>query len=360
MNETPTYVESKDSSINISEMIGVKGIVLLLCTACAIAKSKSDRARSARWISGKALRTIVEEYSDLTEFKELVRPILIPRMPDTEGSTRVRNYLVNFLRALNWHIEEDVFQDDTPWGRKTFVNIIATQDPRKPKKMVLASHYDSKNITDRNGREFIGATDSAVPCAILLDIAIQLNCLFEKAQGEKARDITPQIVFFDGEEAYNTWTATDSIYGARHLAQKWEQENKLQDIDIFVLLDLIGTSDVQFHNFFPQTSNAFELLARKEQHLKKDKLLSDNNRILFNTHPYYGGGIEDDHIPFLHRNVPILHLISAPFPSVWHRMSDDAAHIDYHTTEDFNKVFRVFVASYLHLDALHTQCRRKK
>lgn len=165
-------------------------------------------------------------------------------------------------------------------------------------------------------------------------------------------------------------------------------------------------------NWFPFT----------EQHLKKDKLLSDNNRILFNTHPYYGGGIEDDHIPFLHRSkssnvffrlppltktvhtfinffliyvplydnkmllkrstvvyfthsllfymsvhfyfcgadVPILHLISAPFPSVWHRMSDDAAHIDYHTTEDFNKVFRVFVASYLHLDALHTQCRRKK
>lgn len=33
--------------------------------------------------------------------------------------------------------------------------------------------------------------------------------------------------------------------------------------DIFVLLDLIGTTDVQFHNFFPQTSNAFELLARK-------------------------------------------------------------------------------------------------
>lgn len=51
--------------------------------------------------------------------------------------------------------------------------------------MVLAAHYDSKNITDRNGKEFIGATDSAVPCAILLDIARQLNCLFEKAQGEK-------------------------------------------------------------------------------------------------------------------------------------------------------------------------------
>lgn len=53
-----------------------------------------DRARSARWISGKALRTIVEEYTDLNAFKELVRPILIPRMPDTEGNTRVRNVSV--------------------------------------------------------------------------------------------------------------------------------------------------------------------------------------------------------------------------------------------------------------------------
>nr|XP_022332143.1 glutaminyl-peptide cyclotransferase-like [Crassostrea virginica]XP_022332144.1 glutaminyl-peptide cyclotransferase-like [Crassostrea virginica] len=341
-------------------MKGVKGIVLLLCAACAIAKSKSDRARSARWISGKALRTIVEDYSDLADFKNLLKPILIPRMPDTPGNTQVRNYLISKLRALNWHVEEDVFQDDTPYGRKTFVNIIATQDPRKPKKMVLAAHYDSKNLTDRNGREFIGATDSAVPCAILLDMATQLNCLFEKAQGEKARDITPQIVFFDGEEAYQTWTETDSIYGARHLAAKWQQEDVLKDIEIFVLLDLIGTNDVQFHNFFSQTSNAFELLAKKEQHLRKERLLSNNNRILFNIHQSYGGGIEDDHIPFLHRSVPILHLISAPFPSVWHRMSDDAAHIDYHTTQDFNKIFRVFVASYLHLDALHNQCRRKK
>lgn len=53
-----------------------------------------DRARSARWISGKALRTIVEEYTDLNAFKKLVQPILIPRMPDTEGNTRVRNVSV--------------------------------------------------------------------------------------------------------------------------------------------------------------------------------------------------------------------------------------------------------------------------
>lgn len=41
MNEILIYVEFKDSLINISEMIGVKGIVLLLCMVCVIVKFKS-------------------------------------------------------------------------------------------------------------------------------------------------------------------------------------------------------------------------------------------------------------------------------------------------------------------------------
>ena len=32
------------------------------------------------------------------------------------------------------------------------------------------------------------------------------------------------------------------------------------------------------------------------------------------------GGIEDDHIPFLRLGVPILHVISNPFPRVWHTL----------------------------------------
>lgn len=35
----------------------------------------------------------------------------------------------------------------------------------------------------------------------------------------------------------------------------------------------------------------------------------------------FGGGIEDDHIPFLRLGVDILHIIANPFPSVWHKLS---------------------------------------
>ena len=35
-------------------------------------------------------------------------------------------------------------------------------------------------------------------------------------------DLTLQLLFFDGEEAMFQWTATDSLYGSRHLAQQME------------------------------------------------------------------------------------------------------------------------------------------
>ena len=34
-------------------------------------------------------------------------------------------------------------------------------------------------------------------------------------------DVTLQMVFFDGEEAFVKWTRTDSLYGAIHIAEKW-------------------------------------------------------------------------------------------------------------------------------------------
>lgn len=53
-------------------------------------------------------------------------------------------------------------------------------------------------------------------------------------------DVTVQMLFLDGEEAYLEWTATDSLYGSRHLAEKWAYEvdpnspgTKLQNIVSF-------------------------------------------------------------------------------------------------------------------------------
>jgi len=48
-------------------------------------------------------------------------------------------------------------------------------------------------------------------------------------------------------------------------------------------------------------------------------------------------------------DVPVLHLISYPFPSVWHKVGDNADALDSSTVNNINKILRVFVAEYLNL-----------
>jgi len=47
--------------------------------------------------------------------------------------------------------------------------------------------------------------------------------------------------------------------------------------------------------------------------------------------------------------VPIVHLISYPFPSVWHTAADNENVLNYPTINNVNKILRVFVAEYLNL-----------
>ena len=81
------------------------------------------------------------------------------------------------MNKIGWTVSEDSFTDTTPLGDKTFVNMIAVHDPAVSRRLTLACHYDSKLYTDV---EFIGATDSAVPCALMIDVARALNSSLTK------------------------------------------------------------------------------------------------------------------------------------------------------------------------------------
>jgi glutaminyl-peptide cyclotransferase len=171
-------------------------------------------------------------------------------------------------------------------------------------------------------------------------------------------DLSIMFVFFDGEEAFVEWGPKDSIYGARHLAQKWEDEDFLTKIDIFMLLDLLGSPDPTFYNLNPETLTWYQRLSGIEDFLSDAHLMNRYTTSgmttrapnkFFNQYSIHAG-IEDDHVPFMKRGVPILHLIPVPFPTVWHKFDDDRSAVDVETTENLMKVFRIFIAEYLHLD----------
>ncbi len=112
-----------------------------------------------------------------------------------------------------------------------------------------------------------------------------------------------------------------------------------------VLLDLLGAENPTFYSYIASGDRWFKHAASIEQRLKNANLLSTNNQIFSSS--FAAGGIEDDHVPFMKRNVPILHLIPSPFPHVWHTNGDDKSILHYPTIDDLNKILRVFVLEYL-------------
>lgn len=73
---------------------------------------------------------------------------------------------------------------------------------------------------------FIGATDSAAPCAMIMHAARSVDeALSRKWDAMQAEGMSGleeekgvQILFLDGEEAFLSWTDSDSLYGARYVS----------------------------------------------------------------------------------------------------------------------------------------------
>ncbi|EDV97699.1 glutaminyl-peptide cyclotransferase [Drosophila grimshawi] len=294
------------------------------------------------------------EYSNLSDGQHLleaIKNIAIPRVVGTSNHSIVRQYIEQSLRDLDWHVELDSFHDKAPIkGTLHFSNIIATLNPQADRYLVLACHYDSKYMPDV---EFVGATDSAVPCAILLNVAKVLQQQLLPLHNSK---LSLMLIFFDGEEAFDQWGPKDSIYGARHLAQLWQEQGKLDRIDMLVLLDLLGAPDPNFYSFFSNTESWYMRLLDLETRLGQRHLLERyvssgvakrEPRRYFQPQGMYISRVEDDHVPFLQRNVPVLHLIPMPFPSVWHTPDDNESVIDYATTNNLALIIRLFILEYM-------------
>ncbi|CAA9965176.1 Peptide hydrolase [Pyrenophora teres f. maculata] len=323
----------------------------------------------------------------------LLAPILVPRVSGTKGNAAVRQHFVDFFKSQlpEWRIEMHNSTSTTPVSKGKevpFVNVIATRDPPGSlegdvSRLALVAHYDSK-LTPK---DFIGATDSAAPCAMILHIARSIDAALTKKWAAADKDDFEvkhrgvQILLLDGEEAFQSWTDTDSLYGARALAQDWESSfhmassiyrTPLDSIELFLLLDLLGAKSPQIPSYFKTTHWAYKHMANTEDRLRKLGLFKSvplpkskmaegerekprgNKPFLTDAHKednaFRGGFVQDDHVPFMARGVEILHMIPSPFPEVWHTAEDDGEHLDLNTVEDWTKLVMAFTAEWMELE----------
>lgn len=163
---------------------------------------------------------------------KLLAPILIPRVPGTEGQAKTQQHFVDFFQASlpEWELLWQNSTSKTPATGNNdipFSNLILRRDPPGSRegevgRLTLVAHYDSK----MDPKDFIGAIDSAAPCAMLMHIARSIEGALKSKWDAMAAgdgfdddlepDVGVQILLLDGEEAFVRWTQTDSLYGARY------------------------------------------------------------------------------------------------------------------------------------------------
>lgn len=187
---------------------------------------------SAVALSDDTLRSIPNPGADFDiHTGKLLAPILIPRVPGTEGQIKTQEHFARFFKEQlpEWTLTWQNSTSKTPaTGDKDvpFANMIYRRDPKwappgDVTRLTLVAHYDSK----LEPAGFIGAIDSAAPCAMLMHAARSIDEALTKKwkhmedRGDTDTSLEPavgiQIIFLDGEEAFHQWSDTDSLYGAR-------------------------------------------------------------------------------------------------------------------------------------------------
>ena len=238
-----------------------------------------------------------------------------PRWPTGPGHARAEEFLRNAFK--HDQLEEDAFTANTPIGPVPMRNFIVLFPGKKDGVIVLATHYET-NYPLRT-INFVGANDGGATTGLLMAIADQLR--LQTANGKKLDGYSVWLVFDDGEEAVanppysaDQWSASNSLYGTRHLAAKWYSDGSLKRIKAFILADMIGDKDLDILRESRSTDWLVDLMRKAVHKFGYDKYF-------FQTE----GAVEDDHLPFLNRGVPSIDVIDldyGPHNSYHHTAQD--------------------------------------
>jgi glutaminyl-peptide cyclotransferase len=199
------------------------------CTLLSLCSLLVSLASAYNDLSDDTLRKLPGPGDDFDIKKgSLLAPILVPRVSGTEGNVAVRQHFLDFFQSQlpEWRVELHNSTSTTPvsgGAEVPFVNVIATRDPPGSlqgdvSRLALVAHYDSKYTP----KGFIGATDSAAPCAMIMHVARSIDAALTSKWAAANHDDFDvdhkgvQILLLDGEEAFKSWTDSDSLYGARY------------------------------------------------------------------------------------------------------------------------------------------------
>ncbi len=211
-----------------------------------------------------------------------------PRALGSEGHKKTENYILAHLKGDQ--VERDDFEVTTAEGRFPVHNVIAKFPGTRDGIIVIASHYDTNWPLRKTN--YIGANDGGSSTALLLEIANQLR-------GKKREGYSIWLLWDDAEESMKLpWDDSESLYGVKHLADKWQADGTLKKMKAFLLEDMVGDADLNIERDLNSTQWLEDLIGQAAAQLG------------YQSHFFAREiAVTDDHIPLLGRGVACADLI---------------------------------------------------
>jgi glutaminyl-peptide cyclotransferase len=177
-----------------------------------------------------------------------------PRIPNTKAHEQAADYFVETFKRYGAQVTVQEFEAETYDGRKlNLKNIIASFNPEKSRRILLAAHWDTRPFSDKDDEKpsatFQGANDGASGVGVLLEVARVMHAT-------RLPDVGVDIIFFDGED----WGEKEGEQGTHQLtdglqewwclgSQYWAKNKHKPNYSAYygILLDMIGARNAQFH-----------------------------------------------------------------------------------------------------------------
>jgi glutaminyl-peptide cyclotransferase len=256
-----------------------------------------------------------------------------PRIPNTAAHKKTGDYFIAQLKTYGATVKVQEFTATTFTNQKISLrNIIASFNPDKKKRVLLAAHWDTRPVSSMDDENpnatFDGANDGASGVGVLLEVARTIS--------KQPTNVGIDIIFFDGEDwgfdsqDKGVWGSMKEpplpsgleswwCLGSQHWSKNKHAGNYTAAFGI--LLDMVGGKDAKF---------AYEGVSLDYAAGVVDKVWKSAAKLGFSNVfiTEKDGQMTDDHVFVnIHAKIPMIDIIS---------YAGDQGYGDFHHTQKDN------------------------
>lgn len=276
----------------MSAMIRAVFFLIVLSASCI---SFADSQTQSSFDGDRALAHIYQQVS------------FGPRTLDNPSAkAETLGFIASYLKPLATKLTIQKFSNNGMSGNNLWASFINPK-PHANQRIMLGAHWDTRPISDQesdSSKQYLptpGANDGGSGVAVLLELA--------RIFAANPPPVSVDLVFFDLEDMGNIDNLPFAI-GARAFVER----NRFYRPSAGIIVDMVCDKNLTIPQERYSKTKASALIDQIW------KIAARQNATVFSKDQ--GAYIQDDHLPFLEANIPVIDLIHYPFPDYWHTSED--------------------------------------